>query len=71
MIYKSGETKDPGSGFFRRFYSSIISLEAMMTKENLDLSIKPDWVKELAKETLTWKNITGRMFSLEMTIRSS
>ena len=52
-----GNTKDPGSSLFQRFHASFTSLESGYTRENLrrlDLSQEPEWVQELAHETLIW-----------------
>lgn len=52
-----GNTKDPGCKLFRRFQAAFVNLEEQMTADNLvrlDLSTRPEWVQELAIETLAW-----------------
>ena len=52
-----GSTKDPGNKMYRRLANFFLTLEEIMVKEDLvrlDLSAEPQWVKDLAKDTLTW-----------------
>ena len=52
-----GVSKDPGSALFRRFQVQFTTLEDGFTKENLlrlDLTNKPEWILELARDTLQW-----------------
>ena len=57
IITRTGPTKDPGRKLFRRFLGGFLAMEKELKKEDLvrmDLATKPEWMKELAKELLTW-----------------
>ena len=52
-----GDKKEPGVKLFRRFQTDFLEIEKIFKEEDLvrlDLSLVPDWVKELIKETLGW-----------------
>ena len=52
-----GDTKEPGVKLFRRFQTDFLEIEKIIKEEDLvrlDLSLVPDWVKELIKETIAW-----------------
>ena len=52
-----GETKDPGNKMYRRLASFFLTLEQLMEEKDLvrvDLSAEPQWVLDLAQETLAW-----------------
>ena len=51
----AGPTKDPGCSFLRDFRSVFPSLEIQLDDlVRLDLSSRPEWVQELARETRAW-----------------
>ena len=51
----AGPTKDPGCSYLRDFRSVFPSLEIQLEDlVRLDLSSRPEWVQELARETRAW-----------------
>ena len=52
-----GDTKDPGSALFRRFRAAFVGIEKGIGRETLtrlNLTNEPEWVVNLARETLLW-----------------
>ena len=50
-----GQTKDPGRKLFRRFQAGFLEMEKTLKEEDLvrlDLTTRPLWVQELAKELI-------------------